>query len=407
MSREKVAYIAKIAKTEPIEGKDRIQYCYIKSEDSEWGVIASKELKEGDTVIYIEYDTIILEDQQWAEFLRKRCYSPKYKGFKISAMSMAGKISYGLIVTFQETGITGILVEGYDVSKLLGVKAIDDAEEFESNQKKPELTKFQKFVKKYFYFIWKSFYYRKPEKNDFPSEAAIKTDETRGQNLTYMFNPENGFYGKNVYVTEKLDGQSVTFTLYKKRFKIASRNITKYDQPIKKAIKELIPKNEQTFGKNSEFIALACKYNVPKMMSTYVWTIINGGLTLQGEMCGPGIQGNKLQLKEKDMYLFNMFDPIERRYFRFETLQDFIIHSRMKLVPLKEFTTFDWNSIEEMETYVKEDFEASIYPKGQPREGLVFRVYNPRESMLPVAQKNMNGCCSWKIINPDFVLQNK
>jgi tRNA-binding EMAP/Myf-like protein len=213
MSTREAAYLATITKVEPIEGKDKIHYAYVKAGDTEWGVISSILIQPGDKIVYIEYDVIVSEGQGWAEFLRKRCYSPKYRGFKISAMRMSGKISYGLVLTIKEAGLDEAYNDfpvGTPLSAVLKIFPIDDAAEYEKQQP-VQLSKFQRFLKKYFYLFWKLFFYRKPQNSQFPTNGAIKTDETRIQNLTYLFDEK--YKGLPVYVTEKcIDGETLLET---------------------------------------------------------------------------------------------------------------------------------------------------------------------------------------------------
>ena len=76
----KLASIQKIKRLESIEGKDKIELAYILG----WKVIVQKgQFKEGDLCIYIEYDSILPEDNKNFEFLRKRCYSSKWNGYRI------------------------------------------------------------------------------------------------------------------------------------------------------------------------------------------------------------------------------------------------------------------------------------------------------------------------------------
>jgi hypothetical protein len=408
MSSRKTAYVATISKIEDIEGKDRIKYISLK--DLGWQVIGSSDLKLGEKIVYIEYDTIIAE-QPWAEFLRKRCYAPKYHGYKIRAMSMAGKISYGLVLKGSECGI-GISdkPDFYDLSEVLHVSAMDDATEYENQSQSVAPSKWQRFVKKYAFFIWKAFYGRKPSNGSFPTESAIKTDETRIQTLNYLFDEK--YRGMKLYVTEKIDGQSVTFVYNKGRFIISSRNVKQYDQPIKKAIKELKPGNAVKLGKLSKFIEVACVYEMPKKIADWLKynrasRIENECLTIQGELAGPGIQKNKLGLNTCNVFIFNLFNPKIKKYYIWEIIKEFSDFSGIPTVPFKEYTSFTWNNVAEMEAYVMEDFEGSLYPKDQPREGLVFRaITNFSDLYLPEAAKEQNGCFSWKCINPKFVLNN-
>jgi hypothetical protein len=384
----------------PIEGADRIQLATIKAEDSEWQVIVDKSFKLGEIVAYIEYDCVIPETNTWAESLRKRCYSSKYRGFVIKAMKLKGVYSYGIVFHLWEIGANDDdqLPINKDMSEILGIKALDEAAEYEAENKSTQkpMTKWQRFVKKYAYFIWKLFYYRKPGNTDFPSYAAIKTDETRIQNLTRLFETAQG---KDVYVTMKMDGQSATFSLYKGKFIIASRNTKKYEEKIKKAVRELVPGNEKNF--NDDFIKIACKYRLPEVMSKQYTNI-----TLQGELCGPGIQKNKIGLKENTLYVFNLFSPIDRRYYswpqieRFCTMAQICANSSISTVPFIERRKFDWKNVHELEEYAK-----GTYENGSPREGVVIRAFTV-DTYQPDAENGMTGSFSFKCINPEFAVKN-
>ena len=129
-------------------------------------------------------------------------------------------------------------------------------------------------------------------------------------------------------------------------------------------------------------------------------------LTIQAEMAGPSIQGNNLELNTYKLFIFNLFDPKTFKYYNWEIIKSFCDFSHIPSVPFKEYTTFKWNNVKEMEKYVEEDFPNSIYPKNKPREGLVFRALNKEGGLyLPDSLKGMNGCFSWKCINPAFAIK--
>jgi hypothetical protein len=400
MGNRKAAYTVIISDIEPIEGKDRIKYISIK--DLGWKVIGSADLKIGQKVVYIEYDCIIAEGQPWAEFLRKRCYSPKYHGFKIRAMSMAGVVSYGLILTFEEVGLTEDYPEGYDLSELLHVIPIDDAQNFENEQSSQrKMTKFQKFVKKYAYFIWKVFWYRKPENNAFPTQWANKTDETRIEN----FSPEvfKKWYGKPIYISVKQDGQSMSAGIVKDRFFIASRNLKKYDKPLKKAIKELTPENYSKLNKLNQnpFIYIACKYSLAKRMASVKRSLDLMDFVLQMEVCGPGIQQNKMGLKELDAFVFNFYDVQERKYFKWWKIKKISEFIGIPHVELVQTTIWKWNNLKELKDYAK-----GTYANGYPREGIVIRSNDGESQYIEEPEKGQHGCWSVKCINDDFALKD-
>lgn len=79
-----LATIQKISNIEPIEGKDRIELATVLG----WKVIVMKDqFSVGDLCIYCEVDSILPEKPEF-EFLRSRCYSKKWKGFRIRCMKL-------------------------------------------------------------------------------------------------------------------------------------------------------------------------------------------------------------------------------------------------------------------------------------------------------------------------------
>jgi hypothetical protein len=399
MSDRKAAYIATIDKKELIPGKDRIAYYSLV--ELGWKVIADISLNEGDRVIYCEYDCIISEDQLWAEFLRKRCYSPKYRGYKISAMKMGDFISYGIIFKPEECGITiGQRQDGEDLSEILHIYPKNDASEFDTQQKQTPPSKWQRFLKKYAYFIWKFFWYRKPDSKQFPSFMANKTDETRIENFSSHVFEE--WYGKPIYVTEKADGQSMTAGIYKNRFIISSRNIKKYDKPLKKAIKEIKPENAKFLGKSDLFIEFACNSSLGKKLFKIKKEFNLENFAIQLELCGPSIQKNHLGLKGYDGFVFNIYNSDEKKYYKWEYVETFCNFVGIKTVKLLEITIWKWKNLKELKNYSK-----GFYENGYPREGVVIRSNDSYTKFIEDPEKGQHGCWSIKCINDDFALKDK
>ena len=75
-----MAYAVTISKVDDIKGKDKIGLLHFK--ENAYTVIGSKRLKPGDVVCYFEVDSILPETPVF-EFLRKRCYNDRCKGFLI------------------------------------------------------------------------------------------------------------------------------------------------------------------------------------------------------------------------------------------------------------------------------------------------------------------------------------
>lgn len=86
-----LAKVAAIQSIAPIEGKDRIVLAKVENYDS---IIQKDSFKVGEKVIYVFYDSILPPRPEF-EFLRARCWSEKYQGFRIRPMKMGGIISEG------------------------------------------------------------------------------------------------------------------------------------------------------------------------------------------------------------------------------------------------------------------------------------------------------------------------
>jgi RNA ligase (TIGR02306 family) len=329
-------------------------------------VIGEKFLKSGDKVIYIEYDSILPEIPAF-EFLRKRCWSEKYRGFKIGCMKMFNMVSYGLLLTHES--VKDIIPaadwehyqEGDDLTGLLQVRKIEDDEVVVSQKARPP-------------FI-------------------PKTDETRAEVLPFLFDEQ--WQELPVYCTVKVDGQNVNFALYHGRFSISSRNSLLYDEELDKAKQELIPENRRRFHEASVFHEMACKYALASTIDAY--GLIN--CVVQCEQAGPGIQGNKMGLADNTLFIFNLFDIQEQRYRSWEAIKQFSQNAEIPTVPFIEETTFHWKTIDELYEYSR-----GTYPNGHAREGVVIRA-SGAGNYLPLPEADMNGCWSFKIINPVYLLK--
>jgi hypothetical protein len=383
MARQ-LATIQTIKELAPIEGKDRIKLCSFESIG--WHCIVDTSYKEGDMVVYVEPDSILPEKPEY-EFLRPRCWNALYNGFRIKSMKMSGVVSEGICFKIRDVlpDYTKLIVQpdGYDVTAMLGVVKYDP-EALEEEKlvlaKGKKYGPFVNYLLKFAFFRWLLLPKRKrPGKwPDFVS----KTDETRVQNLTYVFDK---YQGLPVYVTVKKDGQSVTFFYNKKEFGVCSRNLR-------------LPRPQKLKGEyvteQSKYWQSAEKYDVEaKLKKASKELGIN--LYIQAESCGPGIQGNKCKYKELKLFVFNVYDITHKKYFGYVDLIAFCKSYGFDTVPIYDITTFDWKSSDELVEYAK-----GFDPDGVLevlREGVVIR------SLLAMPpDKGMTNMWSLKVINPDF-----
>jgi hypothetical protein len=407
MARKKMAYIATISKLDPIEGKDRILYASL--ENLGWQCIVDTSSKVGDKVVYCEIDSILPELPEF-EFLRKRCWSEKYHGHVISGMKMSGLISYGLVLPVSILNgkgvptqlIDSVYEDGFDVTELLQVRKKEDSDDAQTGTKMIEPdSRFRKWLNKW---LWKLGIKTHINQNTVEGwlSFAHKTDETRIENIPYLFNDQ--YQGIPVYVTEKADGTSGTFAIYKDRFYVASRNRVLYCNPVKKAIAELKP--GKVYG--DKYVDTACKYSLPKKMAKLKFKDI----VIQGEIVGPGIQKNPMGLIDTCLMLFNVFIPGKSAggttpvgsYLGWDSIKEVSETLDIPTVVLLERTVWKWKDKLSLKEYTKGN-----YAGGKRREGIVIR-YDIRESerqSLPSGERGMSNCWSLKCINDDYILGNK
>jgi hypothetical protein len=404
MAERKLAYIATISKLDKIPDKDRIVYASFKGLG--WQVIVDVANKTGNKIVYIEIDSILPVKPEY-EFLRKRCFSEKQNGYVISGMRMAGLISYGLVLPVPQ-GYED-KEDGYDMTDILEIRKKEDSipEEVAAAPK-------SKFLRFLIAILWKLGIKirRKNGKiihgvgiaNEWLS-FAHKTDETRIENLSYLFIDK--FKGTPVYTTVKCDGQSLTFAIYKFYFFIACRNTVVYRKPLKVAIRELNPESK-SLSKMNNYRKIAAIYDIPGKLN---WMgDSQTGIVLQGELCGPGIQNNTMGLSEVDFFIFNIYYPIRTLYggvkyrdvyLSWGDIEEFCEGMGFKTVPFIERRRFDWTDKAALKEYAK-----GKYPNGNNREGVVIRYDTHEAGYMPKPLRGMSNMWSFKCINDDYVLDN-
>ena len=268
MSR-KLASVQKIKAIKPIEGADKIEIVQVLN----WDCVAKKgEYQVDDEVIYFEIDSL-LPDIPMLEWLKGSSWSQKLNKYKISTHKVRGQISQGLVMPIKdleeldrqihnrEECVPIAYTEGTDLTEILNVEKYEPPV---SNGSLGDLIHHEWYIP--------------------------KTDEERIQVCaadvlpTYM-NSEQGDW----YSSIKLDGTSCTAGLFDDAFLIGGRNQFYKDE------------NMYTTTVNKYF-----KNGAKEKFENY--KAINGVyVAFQGELCGPGIQGNKLGLKEKEWFIFNAF----------------------------------------------------------------------------------------------------
>lgn len=264
----KLASIRKINDIQPIEGADAIEVATIDG----WKVVTKKnEFQIGDLCIYFEIDSVLPVREEF-EFLRKNSFvkkdwlvsetNPEGEGFRLKTIRLRGQISQGLVVPLSAFLFKALPEEGQCVTDVLGVVKWDP----------PVPATLAGRVK-----------------GNFPSFIP-KTDQERIQNIK----PEElaAYADHDFEVTTKLDGSSMTVFSKDSYVGVCSRNL------------ELDWENDS----GTTFAAVLTETSLNEILPTI------GNYAIQGELMGPGIQGNRENLKNHKFYVFDIYDIDAGRY---------------------------------------------------------------------------------------------
>lgn len=382
----KLAHIEIITDLRPIEGADRIEVAQVLG----WECVVKKgEFKVGEKVIYIEVDSV-MPDKPEFEFLRER-------NFRIKTIKLKGQISQGLVLPttvlkgnlkyWAEPGIGFFGEIGNDVTEALGItkyltpSEIVEMEELEKSiqTSKKWYNKF-KWIKRFHKYKWfrKLFFPKRKSIGNFPSWIS-KTDEERIQNMPKVLEK---FGACQVYVTEKIDYQSVTFTgkQVKNSFPIIGRFLPKKYQFI------ICSRNGVNNNSSSLYHQIAKKYNIEQILRE------NPDLTIQGEQGNTKVQGNKYKLADIHLWVFNIINHKKNYHFNFDEMREFCGKYNLDFVPLvTKCKLFELGST--VAEVVEKSKGNSVY-LDIPREGIVVRCIESGKKVL-----------SFKVINPDFLLK--
>lgn len=120
-------------------------------------------------------------------------------------------------------------------------------------------------------------------------------------------------------------------------------------------------------------------------------------LTIQGELCAPGIQQNRLKLTRPEWYVFTI--RIDGKRVGLKKMQEICDALELQMVPVEEVGTdlpLKYPTVEAL--LERADGE---YPKGGKKEGIVIR---PTE---PVFNERISAALSMKVVSNKYLLKNE
>jgi RNA ligase (TIGR02306 family) len=337
----------------PIEGADKIELARIQGWQS---VIKKGEYKVGDRVIFIPIDTVI-EPADWNQFLWDK--KDPTKPIRIKTAKLRGAISQGVIFPMTIINRTASIW-----NKLFVENPPKDAATYEDLAQALGISKYEKPV---------PVHLAGQVAGDFPTHLVSKTDEDNlKSNIEALDELKQADF---VEATLKIDGTSATYIKeFDGTFRVCSRNLELKDT------------------EGNVHWQMARKYRIEESLVP--------GNCIQGEIAGPGIQGNPAGYSEVSLFVFNTFNlgdrkPLSRNSW-FNALT--VINDQTNKVPIvrlfdaSEFATMDIDSLQEWVNKI-------TYDNNKPAEGIVFRGIKDGKIMY---SKKLQKMLSVKIINQNY-----
>jgi RNA ligase (TIGR02306 family) len=325
-----------IAELLPIEGADKIELARIQGWQS---VVKKEEYKVGDRVIFVPIDTVV-GPAEWNRFLWDK--NDPTKPIRIKTAKLRGAISQGVIFP---TSIVTPEMNAEELAQELGI------------------IKYEKPIPAHL---------AGQVAGDFPTHLVSKTDEDNLKSNIEVLDELRE--ADEVEATLKIDGTSATYIKeLDGTFRVCSRNLELKDT------------------ESNVHWQMAQKYKIQD--------ILVPGYCIQGEIAGPGIQGNPAGFTEVTLFVFNMINLATRRpvhknswYTGLGWNDDIISIPVIRLFSRQEFSAL---SIDDLQRWVNQ-FDSS---NKKPAEGVVFRGH--RDGNLMYSQK-LQKMLSVKIINQNY-----
>lgn len=319
-AKRKLASIQVVKALAPIPDADRIELAEILG----WKVVVKKgEFKVGEKCVYFEIDSL-LPNCEWSKFLDKKGDG---KAIRLKTVKFRKQISQGLALPLSI--LTGV---GYELRHLNGLLEGSDMTEA------LRVEKWEPYIPAELVGV---------KKGAFP-HFLRKTDELRIQAYPDVIRE---FTGRDVVVTLKMDGTSATYYVKDGEFGVCSRNM------------ELKENDTNTYWK------MAHQLDLRNKMLSKGWN-----LSIQGEICGPGIQANRMGFKENKLLVYNVWD-IDNQSYLDDPMLPMIVHGMgLELVPTVYVGPWKWDSVDNLLAFADGlNYSNHTEDNESPAEGIVIR----------------------------------
>ena len=343
----KLASIQRALEIRPIENADAIELVRING----WQCVTRKgEFCVGDLGVFLEIDAIPPDTDEFRFLWQPKpkpetagtaspLPSPRPATFRIRTLKLRGVLSQGLFLPLLPFSL-GDVREGDVVTERLGVGKYEPPPPTDMGDRR----------------------------GSFPP-LVPKTDEMRVQSVPQVLDE---LRGRPYVITLKYDGTSATFCIDPRdgEFHVCGRSMS-------------IKPGENIYWR------VARKHDLEAALRR------RPSLAIQGEVVGPGIQKNRLRLKETSLFAFSAFDISAARYLDHDDARAVFAEIGVPPVAVIEEGDCFQHTQESLLTLAEGKYPGT----DNEREGLVVR---PRRETISPA---LNGRLSFKVISNRFLLR--
>lgn len=338
-----LAAIQRVLAIEPIPNADAIELARING----WQCVVKKEeFAVGDLGVFLEIDAVP-PDEEAFRFLWQRkpqeggapVIASRPPNFRVRTMRLRGTLSQGVLLPLAAFCFDAVK-EGDDVTAKLGVEKYEPPIPLGMGEFRAQFPNF-----------------------------LHTTDEMRVQSVPAVLDELRGL----PYVaTLKCDGTSATFCIDPKggAFHACGRNFSILEG-------------------DSIYWRIARKYDLEAVLQR------SPNLAVQGEICGPGIQKNRLGLKDLTLFSFNVYDIKQARYLDYDDACQWLTSNGLAPVEIVESGDAFAHSQESLLALAEGKYPGT----SNEREGIVLR---PRRETSSLA---LGGRLSFKVISNRFLLK--
>ncbi len=341
--QRKLASIQRVLEILPIANADAIELARING----WQCVVKKgEFAPGSLGVFLEIDAVPPDIEVFRFLWRSKtaesgdeCIRPDK--FRIRTMKLRGALSQGLLLPIDSLELKMAAASaGDDVTELLGVVKYEPPAP-------PNMGGFRA---------------------NFPGFIP-KTDEMRIQSVPEVIDELKGL---PYIITLKYDGTSSTFCIDPRdgEFHACGRNYS-------------------LEAGGNYYWRVAEKYGVEAILRQ------SPHLAIQGEICGPGIQKNRLGLKEISLFVFNIYDIENACYLAHAAAHKFIINNGLTSTEVVE----TGKEFAHNQTSLLALAEGKYPNTSNEREGIVIRSIEETYSNV------LMGRMSFKAISNRFLLK--